>query len=758
MSKSLAAIRSELLAQKFPIEELNANLASRTNSWLSDLFESNNKTQSEVALIALGGLGRNELTIGSDLDLLLLHTDSSAKLAADLAENLWYPIWDSGIGLDHSVRTIDQTLVLAQTDLRVMFGLLDQRFVAGELNLANQLNEQTFRLWQKTFLKRFDELVSADLDRHEKFGDLAHLQAPNLKECQGGLRDLVTLSAIAKSWQLDVGMPKLIEAKSLLLKTRSALHLAAGKSVDLLSLETQPDVAQIMGVKSTDELMSSIYRAARTINFSYQTAIRNGRYLQERRGWLKKRVQSRIPLADGVVLADNQIQLAINHTPDHSLLLRAAIASAQTQLQINPATLAGLTASEPEFVWDQTKRDLFISLLATGEGLIEAWEALDQSGAIAKMLPQWNEIRFAPQRNSVHKYTVDRHLIQSVVEASKLTTLVARPDILLMAALLHDIGKARDEDHSILGAQLAREITTNMGFSRLDCEVIELLVRHHLLLPETATKRDLSDAATIELVTDKIKSRYVLNLLHQLTIADAKATAPIASSTWRLSLIGQLVELTQRTLIGDEIPIELELTDDLKIPGNQIGLELYPAGDCYQVSISIPDSAGTLAKIAGLFSLHRLEVRSAKTKTIGKRVISRWQVAPLFGDAPAVEVLRNDLTQIISGGMDIGDKLASRENGIPLSANQVAPPRISFPQVNSDQTVIEVRAHDAPAILYRIANAISAQGLDITAAIVATLGATADDVFYVRNQAGSKLSEAEQAQVSEAILAAMSVG
>lgn len=757
MSNSLAALRSELLAQNLPIEQLNSSLASRTNSWLIELFESNYNTGSEIALIAIGGLGRNELTIGSDLDLLLIHTAGSAKSAGVLAEKLWYPIWDSGVGLDHSVRSIEQSLSLAQTDLRVMFGLLDQRLVAGDDALANRLNEQTIRLWQKSFLSRFDELVAADSTRHEKFGDLAHLQVPNLKESQGGLRDLVTLGAIGKSWQLDVGLPRLTESKSMLLKTRSALHLAAGKGIDVLSLEVQPDVAQLLGIKSTDELMSSIYRAARTINFNYQMAIRNGQYLKERNSWLKKRRQARTPLSDGVVLADNQIQLAINHTPNHSLLLRTAIASAQTQLPINPETLAELTLSEPEFIWDHPKRDLFISLLASGEGLIETWEALDQAGAISKMLPQWDAVRFAPQRNSVHKFTVDRHLIQTVVEASKLTTLVARPDILLMAALLHDIGKAREEDHSLLGAKLAREITTNMGFSRLDCEVIELLVRHHLLLPETATKRDLADSASIELVTSRIKSKYILNLLQQLTIADARATAPIASSNWRLTLINQLVELTQRTLIGDEFPSEPEITDELKISSNQIGLEMSTSEDAYQISISIPDSAGALAKISGLFSLHRLEVRSAKTKTVGERAISKWQVAPLFGDAPAVEVLRQDLTQIISGNLNIAEKLAARESGRVVKVLEIAPPKITFPPVNSDQTVIEVRAHDAPAILYRIAAAISAEGLDITAAIVATLGATADDVFYVRNSAGGKLSQAEQEQVSEAILAAVAI-
>ena len=733
-------------------------MLARTNSWLTQTFNEHCPAGAEISLIAVGGLGRNELAAGSDLDLLLLHSSKQAKAAAELAQQIWYPIWDSGIGLDHSVRTIDESLLLAEQDLRVMFGLLDQRFLAGNESLAAELNLKTLELWRKSFFKRLPDLIQADRDRHLKFGDLAHLQNPNLKESQGGLRDLVTLTAIAKSWQVEVGLAKLAPAKSVLWQTRSALHLITKKNTDILAQELQRDVAAMLNYSDSDELLSEVYRSARAITFTYNQAIRSATDLTNSRSWLTRRKSTRAPIADGVVLADNQIQLAMNYRADHALMLRAAVSAAKLDIPISTEILMELKESEAVFSWDDRKRELFIELLATGEPLIEVWEALDQAGIISMMLPQWDAIRCAPQRNSVHRFTVDRHLIQTVVEASRLTTMVARPDILLIASLLHDIGKARLEDHSILGAKLAREITITMGFSKLDQELIELLVRHHLLLPETATKRDLDDPATLSLVTAQIKSQFVLNHLHQLTIADAQATSPIASSTWRLNLISQLVEMVKRTLVGEPLPIEPELDLELPLNSHGVGITISLQQDGYLITVSVPDSPGVLAKIAGFLSLQRLAVRSAKTKTITDRAISYWYVLPLFGEAPEVDLLRSELTRVITGAVDIAEQLAAQENSQFRRTESAAPAKVLFPAVDSDYTIIEVRAPDRTALLYRIATTISAQQLDIFAAIVATHGATVDDVFYVRTKAGARLSPTQLDQLGQAIMAELAIG
>lgn len=733
-------------------------MLARTNSWLIHTFNEHCPAGAEIALIAIGGLGRNELAPGSDLDLLLLHSSKQATGAAELAQQIWYPIWDSGVGLDHSVRTIDESLLLAGQDLRVMFGLLDQRFLAGNESLAAELNFKTLELWRKTFFKRLPDMIQSDRDRHLTFGDLAHLQNPNLKESQGGLRDLVTLNAITKSWQVEVGLAKLTSAKSVLWQARSALHLITKKNTDLLAQELQHDVAAMVNYSDSDELLSDVYRSARAITFTYNQAIRTATDLNNSRSWLTRRRATRTPITDGVVLADNQIQLAMNYRADHALMLRAAISAAKLNLPISTEILTELKESEELFTWDDRKRELFIELLATGEPLIEVWEALDQAGIISMMLPQWDVIRCAPQRNSVHRFTVDRHLIQTVVEASKFTTMVARPDILLIASLLHDIGKARLEDHSILGAKLSREITVTMGFSKLDQELIELLVRHHLLLPETATKRDLEDPATVSIITAEIKSQFVLNHLHHLTIADAQATSAIASSNWRLNLISQLVDLVKQTLVGESLPIEPELDLELPLNSHGVGISIAPQQDGYLITVSVPDSQGVLAKIAGFLSLQRLAVRSAKTKTVADRAISYWHVLPLFGDAPEIDLLRSELTRVITGALDIAAQLAAQENSQFKRAEAVAPVKVIFPEVSSNYTIIEVRAPDRTALLYRIAATISAQQLDIFAAIVATHGATVDDVFYVRTKGGARLSPTQSEQLGQAIMAELAIG
>jgi [protein-PII] uridylyltransferase len=741
-----------------PIPELNVELVELTDLWLAKLFHANTSDSTNFALIAVGGLGRAELSFGSDLDLVLIHTPSSSKAAAKLAEQIWYPIWDSGVGLDHSVRTVQQTLDVAQADLRALFGMLDLRLLAGSEELATELKSKILQLWRRSFPKRISEIIDADQQRHQTYGDLAHLQSPNLKEAQGGLRDLVTLGALTKSWQVEVGLANLSNARQVLMNTRSALHIATGKKSDLLTQDLQSDVADMLGYSDSDALLKDIYQAAREINFSYRSAIRTAQNLTKPTGIFGKRKSERVPIADGLVVADGAIQFAIGHIADDTLPLKAAAAAAESKLPINADALTELAKFSQVNTWQVRHRELLISLLGAGEGLLDTWEALDHAGIISTWLPQWDAVRCAPQRNSVHLYTVDRHLVQTAVEASKLTSNVARPDMLLVAALLHDIGKARLEDHSILGARLTAEITLRLGFEKTDRELIELLVRHHLLLPETATRRDLDDPATILTVKDIVQNLETLNLLHQLAIADAIATSPIAASKWRLGLIDQLVNKVKMLLTGEVVSAEPELNHfDISLDHFGIGLTLEPDFDEVKVRVVAPDAPGLLALIAGLFSLHRLSVRSAKTKTVNATAFSQWQLQPLFGEPPTEEFLRSELRRALTGAIDVAALLLERERTALQRTENPAEPKVLFPDASTTATVVEVRVHDGPAMLHRITGAISTTGIDIVAAHISTLGASADDVFYLRNSNGEPLDAAEQQLVARAILGAISV-
>lgn len=754
MELSLADMRRDLVARAISIEQLNSELVDLTNDWLVTLWQQLDLGSNQLALIALGGLGRGELTAGSDLDLLLLHQPKHGGIAATAAEKIWYPIWDAGIGLDHSVRTIEQSLALAKEDIRVIFGLLDMRLIAGNQELFEEFKSTIFSYWRAHFLKRLEEIIESDRSRHLTFGDLAHLQNPNLKESQGGLRDLVTLNAMAKSWQIEVGHSKSAEAKRVLLEARSALHLLSGKATDLLAQDLQLEVAQRLGFETQDEFLKNLYRAARTINYQYLVAIKNAQYLKKTGSRFSWKSKPKWPVGDGVIVADDQIQLAQSQTWDDSILLRVAAAAAKSNLLISSATLDWLAANLDQVQWKVTNRDMFVELLAAGSGLIQTWEQLDQVGVISKLVPEWDVVRCAPQHNSIHTYTVDRHLIQTVVEASEIVTAVSRPDILLVAAWLHDIGKARLGDHSIVGAQLAKTILSRMGFAEADCLLIEFLVRQHLLLPEVATKRDIEDPAVITQVADLVKSTEVLDLLHQLALADARATSTTAASNWRLALINQLVIKVKSVLAGEEVKPEPELLDDLPLDESGFGFTVSNLDSGYLVKISSPDQAGLLANVAGLFALQRLQVRSAKTKTIAKRAVSQWVVTPMYGDLPAFDLLRSEMYRAIKGNIDVSAQLASRDQS--AFPKPISKPRVIFAAESKTHTILEVRTPDGPAVLHRIAKVISDQGFDILAAHVATLGAVVDDVFYIQTASGTQLDGPQQQDLSQAILSELS--
>jgi [protein-PII] uridylyltransferase len=749
--------RAELLATNLPPNEIVIKLGALSNEWLQELF-AQVCSEPGIALIAVGGFGRLELSPGSDLDLVLLHTAEQKIAAEKIAEKIWYPIWDSGVPLDHSVRTIGQTRDLAQVDHKVMLGMLDARVVAGDVELGEKLRTELLQDWRKNFKKRLPDLQQADAIRHKTFGDLAHLQQPNLKEAQGGLRDLVTLRALTATWQIQVPQADLGQAKATLIAARASLHQVTNRSVEVLSQELQHDVAVKAGYQNADELLKAIYGASRVISFAYSQAWRSITNLIANKPGLFAKKNVRTPLADGVVLDGLDATLATGATidTDPGLPFRVAAAAAEAGVLINMDAIKRLQECPVPEVWSNSIRESFISLLGSGSNLIEIWELLDQTGFISKWIPHWDVVRSAPQRNSVHIYTVDRHLVQTAVEANSLIRNVARPDLLLVGSLMHDIGKARLGDHSEVGALLIREIAPSMGFSAADSKVLEVMVALHLLLPDTATRRDLEDPSTIATVAQKVETLEILDLLHQLAIADARATSPIASSAWRLKLIQQLRDSVAAVLQGSMPPAPPELVDHLDLDEAGLGLIVEPEEDHLLIKVSAPDQNGLLALTAGVFALHRLVVRSARTRTISDRAISHWRVAPLFGDAPSVALLRSELRRALNGTLDVQSELLTREQSAITRTTLSAKPRVLIDNVSSDKaTILEVRTHDASGVLNRIAKAITSTNTNITAAHVSTLGAEVDDVFYLVNSQNLPLTQEEQAEVVSAVSVAL---
>ena len=572
----------------------------------------------DVALVAVGGYGRREPAAGSDLDLLLLHRDG--RSVAELADSLWYPIWDAGVGLDHSVRTVDEAAAVARADLKAALGLLDARHVAGDAGLSEALHQTVFAMWRRDAGKRVPELIDALRGRAERSGELAFLLEPDLKESRGGLRDVHALTAIAAAQVADAPDQRVQEAYTWLLDVRGELHRRSARGSDRLVQQEQSPVAIALGLVDSDELMRRVFDAGRTIAFATDESCRRVEAASRpARRWARRGPPIRQPLADGVVAQDDEVHLARDADPavDPGLVLRVAAAAAQASLPIARHTLRRLAAEARRrfrTLGRMTARDALVATLGAGRSAIAVFEALDQAGLLVRLIPEWAAVRCKPQHNPVHRFTVDRHLIEAAAEAAVLTRRVARPDLLLLGALLHDIGKGFPGDHTDAGVAIVPAMATRLGLVPADVAMVTTLVRHHLLLPDTATRRDLSDPATTELVVEAVGDRPTLELLHALTEADAAATGPAAWGEWKAALVADLVGRTAATLAG-EPSIEAEtLTADQLALARRGELAIDLAGS--RVTIIAPDRPGLLWRWAGVLALHRLEIRSALAATV----------------------------------------------------------------------------------------------------------------------------------------------
>jgi [protein-PII] uridylyltransferase len=714
---------------------LRAALTALYDGWLVELL--GNPGQG-VALVAVGALGRQDPTPGSDLDLVLVHEGRSD--VAGIADSVWYPVWDSGVGLDHSVRTVAEATAVAKDDLKAALGLLDTRFVAGDADLAQRLVSATRAAWRTGASKRLPELRELVEQRARQFGEVAFLLEPDLKEARGGLRDVHALHAAAIAQVADAPSGEVRAAYDLLLDVRGELHRRTGRAgrrvVDKLLMQEQDGVAAALGDADADQLMARVSAAARTISYASDTTWRRVVGAAPKRRMLGLRGPAgsiRRPLADDVVEQDGEVVLARDATPseDPVLVLRVAEAAARAQLPIAPITLSRLESCPPlAEPWPAVALDAFVGLLAAGPGAVPVFEALDQAGLLTRLLPEWEWVRSKPQRNSYHRFTVDRHLVEAAAAAAALTRRVGRPDLLLLGALLHDIGKGLPGDHTEVGMRLVADIAPRLGLDPGDADVLVAMVRHHLLLPDVATRRDLNDPATAAGVADAVGSLEVLELLHALTEADSAATGPAAWSAWKGHLIADLVGRASALLAGQPVPPPATLSAEQEELVARGELALHLDGEL--VTVIAPDREGLLSLSAGVLALHRLDVRAASVFTRGSTAVTVFRVSPRFGSMPDWSVVLGDLRHALDGSLPLEEKLAAREAAYPRPAVPVAPSTVHLVDDASEtSTVVEVRAPDELGVLHRICAVLAGHHLDVRSAHISTLGADVVDAFYV---------------------------
>lgn len=779
---------------------------------LTDLFDA--APDGPAALVALGSYARKELCPGSDVDLLLVH--GGGRHVKAMADALWYPLWDAGLIVGHATRTVKEAVSVADADLQVLTSMLDARHLSGDEELTAELLERIRRLAEKRRHRLVDMLAAAAETRREAL--IADLLEPNLKEGGGGLRDLHALDwagwvlgdpggldALVNQGYLHPADPaKLREARELLLTVRIALHRVTGGKGDDLRLQEQDAVAAWVGRGDADALARELAESARTV--AWITSDVWSRLRSTRRGPLGRIARRDHELAPGVLLRDGRVTLSAQATADGATALRLALSAAEREAPIDREALAvlGSHTDDEDFVpdWHAGSRDDLLALLRCGERAIAVVEALEQEGVWTALFPEWRHVRSLPQRNAYHRFAVDRHLLEAVARCAALLDAgpeelheidadvgarIDHPELLPLTALLHDMGKGLPgDDHSEVGAEAAEAICRRVGLDDEAVARVGRVVRHHLLLADTATRRDLSEEATVAKVARLVGDVPTLELLYLLTVGDSQATGPAAWGPVKAVLVRELFvkahNLLERgeimagaaeerrwelaALVGrdaadaylDSMPPSYapaftaeqmarhrELLDGGDVAAEwSEGIEQRPV-----CTVVAPDRPGMLSAVAGVMSLHGLSVQelAAHTRDDGMalEVLRVYDGYGRLAKEGGEEAVIRDVEAALRGALDVAARVQERAEQYAPSRRRLKPPHpptVVVDQESSDfATVVEVHADDRIGLLFQVTQVFADLGLDVHLAKVNTIGDRVVDAFYVRDGTGSKIGD-----------------
>jgi [protein-PII] uridylyltransferase len=797
-----AALRArfEALAKAYPSGQHGRwaahERADALDAWFVDAF----KPPAEgVALVALGGYGRRLQLPGSDVDILLIHEGVDDAILTAIGERLWYPLWDRGFTVTPLVRTPEECVAAASDRLDSRTALLDARLVAGDSALLAQALDPVIAAVRADPVGFAGQLDDDRARRRERAGSCAHDLAPDLKDGVGGLRDMASLGWIATAVGCSLSEAGLIRAADAMaveaaeefyLRARSALHLETGKRVDRLTPDLQPEVARGMGfldepgLSAIDGLMRRVFEHGRTI------------------GALVSAVTAR--------LRDDALSTEPAPIDGPAGALEALAAVAEAHATANPALIDAIEAAPiPDpVVWDARVRDAFLRIVRTGAPGTEVLDVLDRIGRLERFVPAWRDVRCRPQRDPYHRYTVDAHLTSALRATAELLDdpgrepLVAElvpsiedRDAVLLGALLHDVGKIGHGDHVPIGAAIAREQLDAMALSPATADLATFMVGEHLLLPDTATRRDLSDENLVMDVAATVGTVERLAALSVLAVSDATATGPAAWTPWRQALVRELVSkvrhVLERGAMGEELAARLAertegvralLTGEpdadvdrfvLRMPrGYFLSMEPEQAGrhfhaiapqlganevrtaaaaggpGAYELLVVTPDRPALLALVAGALAIGGISILSAQVFTTDDHVAADvFEVAGAFEPEITEERWRSFRTTLrrgIEGSISIDRKVEDTRRHYPA-------PKVDTPvtvrvdnEASDFSTVIEVGAPDRMGLLYDITRAFSSVDLDVHLAKVATFDGRVVDAFYVRDGFGRKVTDADR--------------
>lgn len=732
------------------------------DEWLADAWDERIASGEGASLVATGGYGRSTLSPQSDIDLMLLHSGYPEDDLADMAQKIWYPIWDEGLKLGHSVRTVKESMALARTDIDTATSLIHGRHIAGDADLTARLVDAAQHQWRKGAATWLPVLASAAAERERSHGEVAFLLEPDLKLGAGGLRDVhaVQWAEAAGLELLEHERRELRDAHEVILAARIELHRATGRLGDRLLLEEQDAVAEALGIADADVMMKDIAASARRISWIARDVWNRIEDRTWRSRLLRRRGRAK-PVSETLQISGSTLSLSDGARPARQplLVLELAVEAARRRVRFDRATLdrLGAGAAALPTPWPDEARKLFVELLATGADAIPVIETLDFVDLFVPLVPEWEPTRNKPQRNRYHMFTVDRHLLETAANAADHVEEVDRPDLLLVGALLHDIGKGYPGDHTVVGQDLIRTIAARMGFPEPDIDLLELMVEHHLLLPDVATRRDIEDEDTIRSVADQVGSVRALRLLTGLTVADSMATGPSAWSAWKAGLVRDLVRRTEAHLAGGSFddPTNAFPTDDQRALLRT--REHVIRGEGNTLTIIVPDRQGVFSLVAGAIALNGLDVVQAAIHSEFEMALQVFEVETRFGDVDW-NAVRDSIHQVLAGEIELSSALDQRADRYAADVVTSGPEPVVATSVTFDNetstvaTVIEVAAPDSIGLLHRVTAAMTAAGLDIFQARAQTLGDHVVDSFYVRDGAGAKVVDQDRLDVLERAL------
>jgi len=758
-----------------------------------------------VALAAIGGYGRMQQLPCSDIDLLLAHRGREPSEVAALAERLLYPLWDAGFEVGHAVRTPLECELIAGERLDVLTSMLDLRTIAGDRALVEEAGRRVRDIAAADVPGFVRSLRDDARSREERFGSTAHLLEPDLKSGAGGLRDVQVarwLTSVAGDELLRTAEREALEgAEEFLTRVRSALQLETGKRTDRLPLELQPPIAIAMGFTdepgwiAEDGLMRAVFERARSVR------------------WVAENVVSRA--ADGFSMPTEAPRPLAD--ADEALEVLASVAERGDRPDARLLDAIEATPMPEPIEWTGRTREAFMRIVGTGEHGVAALDALDRIGSLSRLLPAWAGVRCRPQRDPYHRFTVDTHLTRALAEMCRLLAdadaegpaSTSDRDGLLLGALLHDIGKTGEGSHVEVGTRIAAETLDHMGVRGEARELAAFMVAEHLLLPDTATRRDLTDENLILDVAARIESPERLAALTLLAQADATATGPAASTPWRQTLVRELVTRVQHVFDRGHMGVELaqQLTSRVQAVRDLLASEPEPAVEgfvlrmprgyfltveperiaahyptispdvastevrtatrpgaqpgTYELLVVAGDRPGLLSWIAGAVALAGLSILSAQVFTTDDGVaVDLFEVEGSFeteiGESRWRE-LRNVLRKAVEGRISLEHRVAEKRARYP-APRSTAPVTVAIDNESSDySTVVEVGGPDRIGLLYDITSALAELTLNVHLAKVATYTGRVIDAFYVRDAVGRKVTDVAQvAEIEQTVKARLS--